>query len=158
MLQAKSHSNSLRNKYLVFDCLLDKFYSDFWITTRRLDLYKGLRIYVSLEVPHNRCTQTMTAKWIAILEVSGFTLPWLYNTFGYTETIYEYSQIDSISVSGKATEIKDTNCLDNYRVGLSRGSIMWEVWLICTARSRLSDYCLLRKVTDCYRQWQSVPT
>lgn len=34
----------------------------------------------------------------------------------YTATIYEYSQRDRVSVSGKATEIKDTNCLDNYRV------------------------------------------
>lgn len=59
----------------------------------------------------------------------------------HTVTIYEYLQRDRVSVSGKPTEIKDTNCLDNYRVWLS--SIMWEVWLICTARSRLSDNCLL---------------
>lgn len=75
----------------------------------------------------------------------------------YTAKIYEYSQRDRVSVSGKATEIKDTNCLDNYRVWLYLelllcGRFDWSVqpgqgFLITVSSATVNSHTVL--VTDC---------
>lgn len=71
----------------------------------------------------------------------------------YTAKIYEYSQRDRVSVSGKATEIKDTNCLDNYRVWLYLelllcGRFDWSVqpgqgFLITVSSATVNSHALL---------------